>query len=89
GGVAVVKTALAADLYGTERLGGIKAIWTALMVLASALGPGVSGALLDAGVGFEAQCLAMGAYLVVVSLWFAFVAGWARPLPPAPGAAAG
>ncbi|MEO0362805.1 MAG: MFS transporter, partial [Pseudomonadota bacterium] len=47
GGVAVVKTALAADLYGTERLGGIKAIWTALMVLASALGPGVSGALLD------------------------------------------
>lgn len=83
GGVSVVKTALAADLYGTARLGGVKALMTALMVLASALGPGVSGALLDAGVGFEAQCLAMGGYLVAVSLWFALVARWAAPLLPA------
>ncbi|MEL7466642.1 MAG: MFS transporter [Pseudomonadota bacterium] len=74
GGVTVVHGALFAELYGTRWLGGIKAIAAAIMVLASALGPGVSGALLDAGVGFETQCYWMGAYLVAVSLWFALLA---------------
>ncbi|MEM7523561.1 MAG: MFS transporter [Pseudomonadota bacterium] len=84
GGVSVVVIALTADLYGTRWLGGVKAILTALMVLASALGPGVSGALLDAGVGFEVQCLFMGGFLVAVSLWFAVVAARGRTLIAAP-----
>lgn len=70
GGVIVVHGAIFAELYGTRWIGAIKAVSTAVMVLASALGPGVSGALLDAGVGFEAQCVAMAGYLVVVSLCF-------------------
>lgn len=73
GGVTIVHGALFAELYGTRSLGGIKAIATAIMVFASAVGPGVSGALLDAGVGFEVQCFGMAAYLVVVSIWFVFV----------------
>ena len=84
GGVTVVHTALFAELYGTRWLGGIKAIATAIMVLASALGPGVSGALIDAGVAFETQCLAMGAYLVLVSAWFVVVARRAAKLAAQP-----
>lgn len=80
GAVYVVKAALVADLYGTRRLGGVRALTTALMVVASALGPGVSGALLDAGVGFETQCFWMAAYLAAVSLWFAWVSRRARGL---------
>lgn len=80
GGVTVVHGAIFAELYGTRWLGGIKAISAAVMVLASALGPGVSGALIDAGVGFETQCYAMAAYLVVVSIWFAAFARRARRL---------
>lgn len=70
GAVSVVHGAVTAELYGTRWLGGVKALTYALAVLASALGPGLSGALLDAGVGFEAQCAGMAAYLLAVSLWF-------------------
>ena len=80
GGVTVVHGAIFAELYGTRWLGGIKAIAAAVMVLASALGPGVSGALLDAGVPFETQCYGMAAYLIVVSAWFAFVSRRAKAL---------
>lgn len=82
GGVQVVHGAVFAELYGTRWLGGIKAIAAALMVLGSALGPGVSGALLDLGVGFEAQCYGMGAYMALVSLWFLWISGRYRALVP-------
>ncbi|MEO1613474.1 MAG: MFS transporter, partial [Pseudomonadota bacterium] len=78
GGVTVVHGALFAELYGTRWLGGIKAVAAAIMVFASAMGPGVSGALLDAGIGFETQCVWMGAYLVAVCLWFAAVSARLR-----------
>lgn len=78
GGVSIVMGALFAELYGTRWIGGIKAITAAIMVLASALGPGVSGALLDAGVGFEVQLYGMGLYLVAVSLWLIPVSVRAR-----------
>lgn len=78
GAVSVVHAAVAAELYGTRWLGGIRSLTYALAVLASALGPGVSGALLDAGIGFEAQCAGMAAYLVAVSLWFIPVSAGAR-----------
>ncbi len=74
GGVVVVHGSIFAELYGTRWLGGIKAVSTAVMVFASALGPGVSGALLDVGVGFEAQCFGMAAYLLGVSACFALLA---------------
>ncbi|MEM7546368.1 MAG: MFS transporter [Pseudomonadota bacterium] len=82
GGTSIVMGALFAELYGTRWIGGIKAITAAVMVLASALGPGVSGALLDSGVTFEVQLLAMGLYLLAVSLLFVAVAARVRPLLP-------
>lgn len=80
GGVSIVMGALFAEVYGTRWIGGIKAITAALMVLASALGPGVSGLLLDRGIGFDAQLFAMGGYLIAVSLWFVFISAKARQM---------
>jgi sugar phosphate permease len=54
--------ALWAELYGTRHLGAIRALAVASMVLSSALGPGVMGALIDWGVSLEDQLLAMAAY---------------------------
>jgi len=47
--------ALWAELYGTRHLGAIRALVLALMVLASALSPGIFGWLIDLGVTFEAM----------------------------------
>ncbi|MEX2519526.1 MAG: MFS transporter [Paracoccaceae bacterium] len=80
GGVSVVTGAIFAELYGARWIGGVRSIVAAITVLASALGPGFSGALLDAGVGFERQCLFMGGYLAAVSCWFAYVSVRARRL---------
>ncbi|MEJ6396610.1 MFS transporter [Yoonia sp. 208BN28-4] len=57
GGQATLLNACWAEFYGTRNLGSIKAAVTALMVLGSAVGPGLSGWLIDAGVGFETQML--------------------------------
>ena len=53
------------ELYGTRHLGAVRSVVFAAMVFASALGPGLTGWLIDRGVGFETQLLAM-------SLWCAF-----------------
>ena len=50
------------ELYGTRHLGAVRSVVFALMVFASALGPGLTGWLIDRGVGFESQVLAMGLY---------------------------
>ncbi|MCP3971352.1 MAG: MFS transporter, partial [Rhodobacteraceae bacterium] len=44
-----------AEFYGTRYIGSIKALVTAVMVLGSAIGPLVSGYLIDFGVVFEDQ----------------------------------
>lgn len=56
------------ETYGTRHLGAIRAIVSAAMVFASALGPGLTGWLIDAGVGFEFQLLVMSGYCVLTML---------------------
>ena len=46
-----------AEFYGTENLGALKALATALMALGSAIGPGITGILIDAGVQLDTQYL--------------------------------
>lgn len=48
------------EVYGTRHLGSIRSVVFAGMVLASALGPGITGWLIDIGVGFEQQLKVMG-----------------------------
>ena len=48
------------EVYGIRHLGAIRSVVFAGMVLSSALGPGLTGWLIDIGVGFEQQLFAMG-----------------------------
>ncbi len=67
GGSHTVMGALWADLYGTARLGAIRALVQALMVFSTAASPLLFGSLLDLGVGFAGISLACAAYILVAS----------------------
>lgn len=61
------------EVYGVEHLGSIRSIIVAVLVLGSAAGPGVTGLLIDAGVGYPAQIMALGTYCLLASataVWF-------------------
>ena len=68
GGQATLLNACWAEFYGTRNLGAIKASVTALMVLGSAIGPGLSGWLIDIGVDYEQQMLGFAAAFGVAAL---------------------
>jgi MFS family permease len=61
------------EIYGTAHLGSIRAIVIALMVFSTAMGPGITGFLIDFDVSYPAQILVMGLYCVVVSFLMAMV----------------
>ncbi|MGB7244559.1 MAG: MFS transporter, partial [Sulfitobacter sp.] len=68
-----------AEFFGTRNLGSIKALATALMVLGSAIGPGLSGWLIDAGIGFEQQMLGYAVIFALAGLLLLYpVAIWRR-----------
>lgn len=61
------------EVYGVEHLGSIRSVIVAVLVLASAAGPGVAGLLIDAGVAYPTQVAALGAYCLLASItvaWF-------------------
>lgn len=57
-----------AEFYGTQHLGAIKALATALMVFGSALGPVLTGAGLDHGIPLEQQYIWVSGYFAMTSL---------------------
>ncbi len=58
--------ALWPEIYGTRYLGSVRSVVVAMMVLFSALGPGVTGYLLDAGVAYETQIVGMALYCFAI-----------------------
>ena len=56
-----------AEFYGTRNIGSIKAMATAVMVLGSALGPGVTGVLIDIGVPLTTQFMGIAFYFAFAS----------------------
>lgn len=66
-------TAFWAEYFGTRHIGAIKAASVSIMVLGSAIGPGVTGTLIDAGYDFPDQMLAISAYFAtaMILVWFA------------------
>lgn len=68
GANATLPNAFWAEVYGTAHIGAIKAMVAAVMVLGSAIGPGVTGLLIDLGFGLETQFLGIAAYFVGATL---------------------
>ncbi|MEH6833494.1 MULTISPECIES: MFS transporter [Falsihalocynthiibacter] len=71
GAASVLLPAFWAEFYGTRNLGSIKAMAAAVMVAASAIGPGLSGVLIDQGIDFSKQMIGIAIYFVVaiVGVW--------------------
>lgn len=67
GATQTLPNAFWAEFYGTRNLGGIKAMAAAVMVLGSAIGPGITGVLIDLGVGIETQYTWVAGYFVFAS----------------------
>ena len=61
-------TALWAELYGTRHLGAIRSLAGAISVFASALGPVLAGALLDAGIAMETVGLGFAGYCLFATV---------------------
>lgn len=68
GAYATTSNAFWAEFYGTAHLGAIKAMGAAVMVLGSAIGPGLTGLLIDAGIGLERQYIGVAGYFVLAGL---------------------
>lgn len=71
-----------AEFYGTHSLGSIKAMAAAIMVFGSAIGPGLTGYLIDAGIGLEQQYLGIAFYFVLSTCFMALGITRAKPLLP-------
>lgn len=82
GGNSSLVNAFWAEFYGTKNLGSVKAMAAAVMVLGSAIGPGVTGALIDFGMGIETQYIGVALYFVFTSILMAIGIVRARPSLP-------
>jgi MFS family permease len=60
--------ALWPEVYGSRHLGAIRSVTVAMMVLASAVGPGLTGYLIDIGVPYGAQMVGMAVYCFAAAL---------------------
>lgn len=61
------------EMYGLKHLGSIRAIGVSASVFASAAGPGLTGFLIDRGVWYPGQLIAMGLYCGFASLVLLYV----------------
>lgn len=79
----VLRSSFWPQYYGTRHLGSIKSVALSLLVLGTALGPGLTGVLLDLDVGIRTQfaALVLGFLLASVALRVGLVR--ARALLPA------
>ena len=68
GATATLPNAFWAESFGTKHLGSIKAAAAAAMVLGSAIGPALTGVLLDFGLPLEAQYVGVSVFFGASSL---------------------
>jgi MFS family permease len=57
-----------AEFYGTEHLGSIKSFAASIMVFASAIGPWLTGVLIDQGITLDRQLPLIAIYFLICSL---------------------
>ncbi|MEK6215952.1 MAG: MFS transporter, partial [Boseongicola sp.] len=65
---ATLPAAFWAEFFGTRHIGAIKAVSTSIMVFGSAVGPGISGVLIDLGLTFPEQMLGIVVYFVAANI---------------------
>jgi len=65
GANATLPNAFWAEFYGTKYLGAIKSLAAAVMVLGSAIGPGLTGFLIDQGFALDRQYLGVAAFFLI------------------------
>ncbi|MEE9427407.1 MAG: MFS transporter [Paracoccaceae bacterium] len=80
---ATVVGAFWAEHCGTQFIGSIKAMTAAVMVFGSAIGPGITGWLIDQGVDFSDQMLWIAVYFLASAVLVLIATNRARPLLPA------
>ena len=54
-------------VYGTDHLGSVRALTVAIMVVSTAIGPGLTGLAIDLGVSFPEQGIALGLWCLVLA----------------------
>lgn len=54
-------------VYGTRHLGSIRSMTSTVMVISTAIGPGITGVLIDSGIDFPTQSLFMGGWCLCLS----------------------
>jgi len=64
------------EIYGIRHLGSIRAVIVAILVFASALGPGLTGFLIDLGVSYPAQIMVLGGYCWLISILVRDAGDW-------------
>uniref|UniRef100_UPI003566F8FE MFS transporter n=1 Tax=Puniceibacterium confluentis TaxID=1958944 RepID=UPI003566F8FE len=57
-----------AEFFGTRHLGSIKAMGAAVMVFGTAVGPGLTGILIDHGLSISTQYLGVAGYFIFATL---------------------
>ena len=61
------------EVYGTRYLGSVRSLVIAMMVFGTAMGPGVTGYLIDQSVPYPLQIMVMGLYCLAASAIMLFV----------------
>ncbi|KAB7614576.1 MFS transporter [Amylibacter sp. SFDW26] len=67
GGYSTVSVAFWSEVYGTKHVGSIKALTAAFMVIGSAIGPALTGQLIDIGYSFPDQMIGYAVYIMAIS----------------------
>ncbi len=88
GGNGVVPLAFWSEYFGTRHLGAIKAMAAAVMVVASAIGPALTGALIDRGISFADQMIWIAIYVLTANALVLLGVLRAKPAMQRPSAAA-
>ncbi|MEO0342526.1 MAG: MFS transporter [Pseudomonadota bacterium] len=78
GGWSTLSISFWAELYGTRYLGSIKATATAIMVTGSAIGPAVTGFLIDRGTSFPQQMPSITIMILAASVLASYTVYRAR-----------
>jgi MFS family permease len=68
GASTTLPSAFWAEFYGTKYIGSVKALAAAVMVLGSAIGPAITGLLIDYNVGLEIQFYWIATYFALATL---------------------